>query len=355
MAKFSISQSKVRTYRRCRRQYYYKYVEGLRPKRVRRPLQFGRIVHEMLEADFEGNDPFEKLEEIEASAPKMFREEVEEYGNIIEDVAYIMEEYFEYWDPRSLQPIKKGDRFTEHRFEINLGDGLVFKGVIDCLAKTPNRLKWLTEHKTFDKKPSTDHQWRNLQSAVYMKAVELLGWGRLDGTAWNYIHSKAPSVPSITKAGKLSEAKCKTLPNRLREFLEDHDIPESKATKQLKAAEGYRRDYFFRVFTPVNPQVVDMVFNDFVDTGREMREDTSRIQNIDRHCDWCDYEPLCRAELTGGDVEYIKEAQFGPEKVEDRFKGNEKVHTKTADLTKKVRRRRKHRVKRKAPRKKARS
>ena len=32
--------------------------------------------------------------------------------------------------------------------------------------------------------------------------------------------------------------------------------------------------------------------------------------NIERHCSWCDYEPLCRARLQGNDFDFIKERQY---------------------------------------------
>ena len=47
---FQFSQSKVTLYRRCRFAYHTKYFEGFTRRVKARPLQFGIMVHEMLEA-----------------------------------------------------------------------------------------------------------------------------------------------------------------------------------------------------------------------------------------------------------------------------------------------------------------
>ena len=93
---FKVSQSKVKTYRRCHRAYHNKYVLNLKRKRVKRPLMFGRMVHEMLDADANGDDPFEILDRINLDNMKLFASEREMYGDIVDDVAIIMEDYFDY-------------------------------------------------------------------------------------------------------------------------------------------------------------------------------------------------------------------------------------------------------------------
>jgi hypothetical protein len=67
-----------------------------------------------------------------------------------------------------------------------------------------------------------------------------------------------------------------------------------------------------RIHTPVNRAVADLVFTDFEATVREMVDNHGKCSdmNIDKHCSWCDYEPLCRAKLQGLDVDYIKEREY---------------------------------------------
>lgn len=333
MVSFGVGQSKVKTWRQCRRQYHYKYVEELQRKRVKRPFMFGKIIHRMLEEHGQKNDPMKVLNEISFENEKLFTSEKEMYGEIVEDIRIIMTEYFAYWDPldiRFIPVIDENDerRYTEHEFAIplnlltegsasySISDGdIIFKGQVDSLVKTPNDLRWLGENKSFDKLPDDDERWRNLQTIVYRRAVLALGWmKRVDGVFWNYIMSKAPTRPKPLQNGDISSRDIVTLPSAVTKFLQENGMNEKteKARKLMEAAEGCRSRYFQRIFTPVSTVVADNIFSGFVDSAREMRDNHGhkKDQNIGRHCGWCDYEPLCRAELTGGDVEFLEEREY---------------------------------------------
>src|SRR3546814_5166847 len=56
-----------------------------------------------------GKDPLKVLNKIELDNKKMFRREIEMYGNIIEDIRDIMIDYFDYWEGE-VKPIKGPDR-----------------------------------------------------------------------------------------------------------------------------------------------------------------------------------------------------------------------------------------------------
>lgn len=331
---YSVGQSKVKTWRNCRRAYYHKYEEKIQPKRSKRPFTFGRIVHRMIEAKAQEDDPFEVLKSIEVENLPVFTSEKEMYGEIVADIGVIMTDYFEYHDDGlRFIPVKDENdeyRFAEHEFAIPLEElvnrrdrkrvaGIVFKGQVDGLGKTPNGLRWLIEHKTFDRLPSDDERWRNVQSVVYRRAVLHLKWLKsMDGVCWNYVMSKAPTVPQLLKDGsRLSVREIVTLPSVVRAALQAHQLdPDTEDHKKLlERAEQSRRDYFRRVYAPVNTTVADKIFEDFVETAVEMRDchDSKMGRNVGRHCSWCDYEPLCRADLTGGDVDFVRDAEFAPE------------------------------------------
>lgn len=326
--KFGVGQSKAKSWRQCRRQYHLKYAEELQRKRIKRPFMFGKIVHRMLEDHGQKKDPMKALEEISFEDEKLFTSEKEMYGEIIHDISIIMREYFDYWDPADyrfipvIDPETDERRYTEHEFAIPLSaltsnvhdSDIMMKGQVDSLVKTPNDLRWLGENKSFDKLPGEDERWRNLQTIVYRKAILTLGWvKRLDGVAWNYIMSKPPTKPQVLKNGDISAKDIVTLPSAVREVLEEHGIGDTQKARDVMAlAEACRPRYFQRIFTPVSVAVADNIFSGFVDTAREMRDNHGLKQdmNIGRHCSWCDYEPICRAELTGGDVDYIKEREY---------------------------------------------
>lgn len=309
---FRVSHSKLGTWRRCRQQYTYKYVEKLKKKRKSRPLQFGTMVHEMLECWINGDDPFELLDEMAKKQGKMFKSELEAYGDIVEDVRTIMTEYFAYHDEKSMMYLRRNGRGAEHKFEIELRDGIKLIGKIDAFGKTRNGLKWLVEHKSFTRMPNEDHRWRNIQSALYIRVNAILGWPSVDGTCWDYIRSKPPATPELLKSGKMSQRGIDTLPHRVLATLADRGLDPKEFDTLLKSAESNRSTYFQRIFNPVKRRVVDLLWDDMLETAEEMvmLHGKSSSRTIDRHCEWCDYEPLCRARLQGLDIDWIKEKEY---------------------------------------------
>ena len=308
-----VSQSKIKTWRQCKRAYWFKYVENLRKKTKSRPLEFGTIVHEMLEAHANGDDPFEVLKSQAIMKAKMFEAEREMYGEIIDTIRIIMTEYFEVYKKDTLRYVRTAGRSGEHEFEIEVAPGIIMVGKIDGIG-CDKRLRWIVEHKTFGKRlPGDDDRWRNLQSAVYIRAIDMLGWKPVDGMLWNYIWSKAPTVPEILKNGGISRRKITTLPAIIHKVIVDNGLRASDYEELIKLTEEGRSYYFSRIYTPVAKHTVSLLFNEFVESAREVAESHGvrcGPRNIGMHCGWCDFEGLCRAELQGSDVDFVKEREY---------------------------------------------
>ena len=313
----NISQSKIKAWRQCRRQYHWKFVEMIQKKMRKRPFMFGGIVHQICEADFEREDWEEVLSMIELDNKKLFRKEREMYGNIIEDIRDIMTDYFDYWDghPSAVKPLKHDGRRSEFEFRIELGDDLWFTGRIDSVVKSKG-MRWVMEHKTFSRMPSEDERWRSVQAAVYFRALEEMGFPPIDGVLWDYISSKAPNVPGeLTKTGKVSQKKLDTVPSRIRRWIKENGHSKKEFAKLLESSKANLPNRFIRLFSPVKRPVVDMIWEDFVDTAHEVQEFHGRKKdmNIGRHCTWCDYQPLCKAMMTGADVDWLLEREYQKE------------------------------------------
>lgn len=265
----------------------------------------------MIESYAEGDDPFETLDEINLRDHKLFMAEREVYGDLVEDIRCIMTEYFTYWKHDRMYYVAIKGKRAEHEFEVPISNRIIFTGKIDGIVKRDG-LRLLAEHKSFNRLPSTDDQWRNLQSASYLRVAEMLGWPELDGTLWDYIHSKSPTRPKLLKNGTMGKKAINTLPSRVIETLKEHSLNPSKYKTLIDTAERNRSSYFKRIATPVKPRVVDALFSDLVTTAKDMasRHGECRERNIDRHCTYCDYESICRAALQGLDVSYVKQKEY---------------------------------------------
>lgn len=320
MESFKVSQSKVKLWRQCRKAYFYKYRAHLKKRKVKRPLQFGRLIHEMLEAYANNLDPFSVLDNLSPEQLNMFRAEFDQYGDIITDARLIMQDYFEHWEEDSLIYVPRGKKYAEHDFEVDVGYNIIVKGKIDAIGRA-NSLRWLVEHKTFTRMPNEDHRWRNVQSAVYLRIMELMGWPAIDGVVWDYIRSKAPPRPEILKSGQMSLKKIETLPSAVWQTIMDNGLDPNNYQEFLRLTEENRPSYFTRIFTPLNRNVVDVVFNDFLHTAIEMSElhDQAASRTIGQHCDFCDYEPICRAIFMDLDVEHVIKKEYTKDETQDNY------------------------------------
>lgn len=317
MAKLFVSQSRVKLWRKCKRAHYYRYVEKLEKKVKSRPLKFGGIVHDMLEASANKEDPFEVLDEVAKKQGKMFRAEIEEYGNIVEDIRAIMKAYYEYWKDNPLRYLRLNGKRSEHELTVKIRDNLYFVFKLDALVKSKNALRWLLEHKTGKTIPDTDNRWKDLQTCVYIKGMELLEMKPVNGVCWDFIRSKSPTKPQILQRGGLSIKNIDTLPSVVRDFGEENDEEVPKIL--LERAEANIPRFFQREFTPINREVIEFLWDDFLFSAYEIQEDkeSKHLQKgmtIDKHCGWCDFELICRTRLTGGDTDYVKEREYAKKK-----------------------------------------
>jgi hypothetical protein len=332
----NVSQTKISDWRRCKLAYHFKHVEHLAPRIIARPLRFGTLAHQMFEARAQGADPYKTVRTIYEKEEKAFRESEEYYGKIVDDLSYIMRAYEKTVPPLQYIPIKintspgvRKKRTAELPFEIPLDEkrGINLKGTIDGIVKY-NKIVAVLENKTHDIIPNADHRWRSLQSAVYLRVVETLGWARPQGMLWNYVRSKVPTRPKINADGKMSlDMRIDTLPEVIIDTAkaaakEGHlgvelQLKHGAIQPLIDKAQSNLHTWFERVFTPINPGVIRMLWGEMLDTAIEIYDYYKRFghsteppRNVGIHCSWCAYEKICRAELLGMDVETVRKYDY---------------------------------------------
>lgn len=318
--RLTVSQSKANKWRTCRAAFNYKYNRKLQRRRVARPLTFGSTVHKVIEETVQGvpksrlRTSLEGWKDQELSKFKLFTSEVELFEEAFEDAWIIMKEYANFWPRDHLKYLRVNGRKAEHRIEWTPpGEDFTITGVIDAFAKSQNGLKWLVEHKSGKNMMSEDDRWRSLQAALYITVGRELGYPDVDGIVWDMIRSKTPTRPYLKVDGAFSVKKIDSLPSVVAETIKSEGQKPSDYPSLMKNAEESRSNWFQRVFQPVTEDVRSHLYKEFTITAREIvdhHDDDYHPMTIGRHCSWCDYEPICRAIMTGSDPEYVMEKEF---------------------------------------------
>lgn len=313
MTPFAVSFSMAKTWRECRQRWHYKYKRKLRRKRPSAPaLWRGTIVHELLELHLQGKSWRDKLDEHQAKFDQLMVEEQEHYGmDFVQQCGRIVEGYERHWAVRhpKMETVAVEVEFGEHE-PCEVIPGLFVRGRIDWLCKDARGL-WVGEHKTVRRYiPSEGFRLLDLQTAVYAKVCEVLGYGTPVGVMFDYLRTKPPATPKVLKDGSLSRAKkVDTDYHTLKAAIEKHGLKAEDYEEELERARANK--FYDRRYLPKPRGMVDELL-------REMRVQSVEMQRLGNHpyrnprreCDKCEYHALCQAELMGLDTHYLLEAEY---------------------------------------------
>ena len=283
-----ISQSKLKTFRRCPKQYEYKYIEGLEPTRKSVPLALGNWIHSMLEAHYKGEDWLETYGELTHKFNGFLAEEKEHYGDLPGISARLMNGYMDFWEEedKNLEIIS-----VEEDFEVDIGKGLLFKFKPDMIVKDKrDGVISCWDHKSNKTLPDTE--WRNtdIQSTLYLWALNQLGI-KVDQFIFNYIRTKPPTVPRMTKAGRMSKVKIETDYPTLKSFIEENDlvIDDNLQTwlDNLKANSNfYKRISIAKPQLLTNTMIEELYSTATMINFMDSDDDLAYYRVLNKACDW---------------------------------------------------------------------
>jgi ATP-dependent helicase/DNAse subunit B len=314
------SHSELKTYQRCPKQWEYKYEQLLVPKAKSKPLFMGNWVHKALETHYSQGDwkighneyvnEWNRLFEEERIALRTKRGKIS-LPPFPEIVERIMRSYVWYYRDEGWKVVA-----TEQEFEVPTpltidGEVQMFKGIIDLIIEDEEGLLWIIDHKTASNIPeATSFHGMDPQLMLYPWAAKRM-WGMdIAGIYYNYVKSKPPTIPTITKTGALSRRKIVTdYPTYVR-FLkangyDPHDFREELVPLQKKSP--YLRRYRY----PREKVVTQEVVLDALTTVQKIRRPERHIRVITRDCSrMCSYHNICRAELNGFDTAQMRKHDF---------------------------------------------
>jgi hypothetical protein len=316
---WTVSHSRLKTFRRCFKKHDFKYNQGLRKKRKAAPLWRGSLIHEMIDARVFNlinphsktkKDPYAVTRKAAKEFRQLLREEVEEYGEtFIEDIDRVFRGYERTYADEKLVYVE-----SEVERRIELLNGVEFIYIIDKIAEDKNR-RWLMDHKTAKSIPGEEGRFSDLQLVFYTWAEAERG-EPVDGIIWDYIRTKAPSIPEQLKNGGLSQAKNQstdyhTYYGELRRLGLD-ERPYREFLEKLKKRGS--SDFFQRISLPTpSKDVIKSVVRDARETTRQIMEDGEKLKarNMTRDCSWdCEFYQLCHAEMRGLDAEFVKKTKY---------------------------------------------
>lgn len=313
---FVVSQSKINDWRRCRRMYFYKYVLGLIKKEQPIPFTEGTWVHNVLEAHYLGKD-WRAVHIKEARAARKFsitRDQREFYAARAKGIMTVLKGYFLHYkdDPYTFFPDQ-----IEEELQADLCKGIIFRGKLDMsLVVTSKGKAAVMDHKFTGNIPSYNHKFADVQGIMYPWLVKEVHGTKIEKMVWNYILKTTPTVPEITKAGKIHRGRLNTWPEFYMEAVKNAEGEKGPDREIVRKLQANKRRWFKRSEMTVRPEVEKQVVSEVASTAREMLRigGKKKERNHTFLCENCQYKDLCETELKGLDSERIKKTRYTQER-----------------------------------------
>lgn len=307
----------VKSYRRCPKQYEYKYIQNLQKKAPPPPLIRGTILHEILDARAisTGKVGFKTImARYQEKYGTLFKEEKEMYGeNFLGDIERVYQGYLRQYDDSDLEYLASEEFVTTP-----LVGNIIFQGHIDKRVFKDRRM-WIMDHKSHKNIPTEEQRFNDYQLLMYVWAFNREHRGEhIDGVIWDYIRTKPPTIPEVLVKGGLSQAKnIDTDVYTYTKELTRLKLDPKPYRGFLAELEKRQKDRFYRrIYLPApSKEMVAEVVRDFTETSQIMHGLKVYPRSPSRECCWCEYYRLCSAELRGLDHKFIRADEYKVEEI----------------------------------------
>lgn len=302
----TLSYSRIRVWKSCHYDHYQKYVNKLVPKKKSPALIRGSIIHECLEAYYNGKS-WKKVWQRFADEfyEEAFEEEIESLGDIPYMAKELLEAYFHFYE--------KEDEGTEYlnnelHFELPLIDDINLEGYIDAIIEDEDGKIWVKDYKTFRSMPEYNSLRFNYQSAIYMWALREMGY-EVEGMIWDIVTAKTPSKPQLLKDGSVSKRKLDSNPYTVRKGIIELGLDPNDYLDLIHSVKY--ENYFHRFKIRYNQNLVDALMEDIKQTALEIRDNGDRLKDMNLETKFkSSYMDLWQAEVMNSDVEFIIDNHF---------------------------------------------
>jgi hypothetical protein len=312
-----VSHSRIKTWRRCEKQFEYKYVEGLRRKKKNKNLAMGSWMHDLLMVYMDGEDWVAAHRKRVDEYMTYFEEEREDLGDLPNECSRLMKSYIRTYGKADKRDYRVID--TEMDEIITLPNGLEVNVIIDIVleARRGGGL-WAKDYKTRTKFDAKDLILLDPQYTTYYDALEIMGYNKLKGFIVDEIRKKAPTVPRVLKSGHLSQAKNidTDVWTYMAAIRTAGHSPDRYSTILQHLAANQKERFFRRTYIPKDPPTIRRTRRELIQSARQMEKAMSNPRRVytravDNSCLFmCDYRDLCVVDLHGGDTSMMKKMGF---------------------------------------------
>lgn len=317
-----VSNSRLKVYRRCPKQYEFKYIMGLRKKKRKVELERGSWIHELLMVHADGEDWRDRHSELTKKFNNLFEEEREDLGDLPRECARIMRSYLRTYGRDEKRYLTIDSEMDE---VVTLPNGLELHMIIDRIV-WDRKLKgmWIWDYKTRKNFEESDNLLLDPQGGLYYDGLRKMGgYEPILGFVLDEIRTKAPAVPALLNSGALSKRKnIDTDVWTYMSAIRRHGLDPADYADILRVIAARQKDRFFRrVAIPKDPPLRRALRREALQTTRLIRSSVERHEfprTFDRSCAWmCDYRDLCIADLMGGDISTMVKMNFTSDKEQE--------------------------------------
>jgi hypothetical protein len=328
------THSMLKQMARCPKATQYKYAERLKSKLLTardKPLHRGSWFHSLLEEYYAGRSWKARHTELTAQFNELFDEEKEALGDLPTELATLMRSYLWHYGADKSDPYHGWDVLgTEVTLECpwpDSEDGMdVYRCRVDVLLEDQWGL-WIADHKTNKSLPSTSFRMLDAASPLYIWCARENGYD-VRGFMWNYISTKAPTVPKLVYVGKsnerLSTRSIETDYPTFRRALKEYGLDPVNHKAELDRLKAQRWEYgapqssaFFRRDSLEKPDdMIARVVAVSMKTRDRLHEyDWDDRNMVERSPDYtcertCSFSALCETEHFDGNAQMLRKKLY---------------------------------------------
>ena len=316
MGTLDLSYSQIKTWKQCRKKWYYKYVEKLEAIQRIHKVEVGKYGHHLLEQYYKGEDWIKASEEYWLEVTKdMFQEEMDEFVEVREQAEDMVKRYIDHYDQEGEWRIQA----VEEKFRVNIPtfknspSRSFLRGILDLVVLDETGEMWLVDHKFtgIDLDKYEDGLVMDEQANYYLWALrELLDGFAISGIIFNLIKTKTPTVPKVLKNGGLSKAKnIDTTYEVYMQAIEDNGLDPNDYQDILGIIQEADKQFFKRHKVYRTNYEIDLIGKELYAICQDIRKgiiypNTGGYYNNDP------FRELLIMEQKGMDTEFYKEHNF---------------------------------------------